>query len=157
MDACVNAYGMRMPARFADMTLDEMEYDGGKWSWSRFRTAAIIGGCLGASVAVAVFTCGAGAGVSVGLASTALEAAALGGFSGAATGSGGYIVTEILDGAGIHLREDDMAGFEAGMIVGGISAIVALVAILLFLRNIGIALMRIDGVYGKNRSTATRI
>ena len=34
MDACVNAYGMRMPARFADMTLDEIEYDGtGFRSW----------------------------------------------------------------------------------------------------------------------------
>ena len=62
MNACANAYGMRMPARFADMTPDEIEYDGiGFRSWWKrnkknvlkaVAIAAVITICVVAPVAI---------------------------------------------------------------------------------------------------------
>ena len=53
MNACANGYGMRMPARFADMAPAEMEY-GGAWSWKKFKRTFTRGVAVAAGVGAVV-------------------------------------------------------------------------------------------------------
>ena len=62
MGACIDAYGMGMPARFADMAPDEIGYDGaGFWGRAKRRVEKHkVAICAVACIALAVTGIGAG-------------------------------------------------------------------------------------------------
>ena len=77
MDACVNAYGMRMPARFADMTPDEIEYDGigfRSW-WKRNKKNVLKADAIAAVITISVVAPVAIVGIGALMATSATTAA----------------------------------------------------------------------------------
>ena len=107
MDACVNAYGMRMLARFADMTLDEMEYRGsGFWKkakgWLKKNAVKIV---LVTAIAAAAVIAPVGL-MYVGAVLATSASTAVGATIGSAILAGSFVIgrSSILAGANIANR-----------------------------------------------------
>ena len=99
MNTYVNAYGMRMPARFADMTPDEIEYDGSwkfKIKWRSVRKVCIVA-AIACGVAATVISCGLAAPAAATLSVTAYGALE-GGAIGLGVMSGTFAVVGLYDG-----------------------------------------------------------
>lgn len=95
-----DAYAMKMPTDYVDMSADELEYDGG-WGWKSFfvsvGVAAVIGAVAVVATPVIVATI-AGASIGAAIGGITTGAVAAGASSGAVTGAVGYVASEaILD------------------------------------------------------------
>ena len=93
-------YTMKMPTSYTDMSVAEMEYDGG-FSWKTFGIAVAIVGAVAVSFALGAGVVGlgmmAGAFGTVGTGSTLVAAAGISSFGGLVLGAGGLGINSAAD------------------------------------------------------------
>ncbi|MDR3075363.1 MAG: hypothetical protein LBU30_04930, partial [Candidatus Methanoplasma sp.] len=88
-NANVNAYEMRLQRGYAELSKEEMEYDGG-WKWNSFFSAVVVGAALTAFVVLAAPIAIPAIAITTVTASSVGSAMVMGGI----TGGIGYIISD---------------------------------------------------------------